>query len=280
MMRTVFFFIASLLFLSPANAEDQDLAKLFTQAGIEGTIVIASLDGDREFIHNDSRANQRFAVASTFKILNSLIALEEGAISGKDEILVWDGTHYDFPDWNHDQTLASAFKVSCVWCYQELARRVGPEKYRTYIHKLQYGKLREPFDGTAFWLDGSLTISAKEQVDLLRKIIQRTLPFRTSSYDTLREIMVMENTPTYTLRAKTGWATRVTPQVGWYVGYIERAKETWIFATNLEVRSKKDLPLRQQLTRASLQAKGIIEESLAGSRPSQQNLPDLVGEVR
>jgi len=258
-MRTILFFIASLFFLSPANAEDQDLAKLFTQTGIEGTIVMASLDGNREFIHNDSRAHQRFAIASTFKILNSLIALEEEVISGKDEILKWDGTKYDFPDWNRDQTLASAFKFSCVWCYQELARRVGPEKYRTYLHKLHYGELHEPFNGTTFWLDGSLTISAKEQIDFLRKIIQRTLPFRASSYDTLRKIMVMESTPTYTLRAKTGWAMRVTPQVGWYVGYIETAKETWIFATNLETRSEKDLPLRQQLTRASLQTKGIIE---------------------
>lgn len=258
-MHLVLFSFITLFALSPANAEDQDIAALFSKEGVEGTVVISSLDGSRTFIHNDARASQRLAVASTFKIFNTLIALEEGAISGKDEVLVWNGTKYDFPDWNHDQTLASAFKVSCVWCFQQLARRVGKEKYPAYIHKAAYGELREPFEGTTFWLDGSLTISAKEQIDFLRKIIQRTLPFRASSYDTLREIMVVESTPTYTIRAKTGWAIRVTPQVGWYVGYIETAKEVWLFATNLAVRSEKNLPLRQQLTRASLQAKGIIE---------------------
>jgi beta-lactamase class D len=59
--------------------------------------------------------------------------------------------------------------------------------------------------------------------------------------------------------AKTGWATRVNPQVGWYVGYIETTTDVWFFATNIEVRDEQDLPLRQQLTRDALQAKGVIK---------------------
>lgn len=258
-VQRLLFFILPLFLLSQARAEDKDIAALFAKEGIEGTIVIASLDGTREFVHNEARSTQRLAVASTFKILNTLIALEEGVIAGKDAVFVWDGKTYEFPDWNRNQTLESAFKVSCVWCFQELARRVGVEKYRAHLRQIGYGELHEPFEGTTFWLDGSLTISAKEQVEFLRKILLRSLPFKASSYDTLGEIMRVEQTPAYTFRAKTGWAVRVTPQVGWYVGYSETAKETWLFATNLTVRSEKDLPLRQQLTRSSLQVKGILE---------------------
>ncbi|MBM4259735.1 MAG: class D beta-lactamase [Deltaproteobacteria bacterium] len=259
-MHKVLLLILSIVSLSSAHAEDTDLAALFDKEGLNGTIVIASLDGSREFIHNDARANTRLAVASTFKIFNSLIALEEGVVT-KDEVLLWDGTMYEaFPDWNRNHTLASAFKASCVWCYQELARRVGAQKYPPYIKQAAYGVLREPFEGTTFWLDGSLTISAKEQIEFLRKVIGRSLPFKPSTYETLREIMVMEKTPEYTIRAKTGWAVRVSPQVGWYVGYVEAANnEVWVFATNIEMRSEKDLPLRQQLTKASLQVKGIIK---------------------
>lgn len=101
-------------------------------------------------------------------------------------MLKGDGRTYEFPDWNRDQTLESAFKMSCVWCFQELDRRVGAEKYRNYLRKSAYGELREPFEETTFWLDGSLAISAIEQVEFLKKVYQRSLPFSPSSYETLQ----------------------------------------------------------------------------------------------
>lgn len=254
-------FIAFLAFLVsvPAIAEDQTIAKLFSQEGVVGAIVISSLHNGKTFIHNDPRAKQRFSAASTFKILNTLISLEEKVIYGKDDVLKWDGHIYNFSDWNRDQTLESAFKVSCVWCFQEFARRVGAEKYRNYLRTSVYGELREPFEETTFWLDDSLQISAIEQVAFLKKVHLRTLPFSASSYETLRQIMLVEQTPTFTLWAKTGWAARVKPQVGWYVGYVETPKDVWFFATNIEIRNEKDLPLRQKLTKEALQAKGVIE---------------------
>lgn len=240
-------------------AEDRAIAELFAQRDIIGTMVVSSLRGGQTFIHNDLRANHRFPAASTFKILNTLIALEEKAISGKDDMFNWDGHIYAIPDWNRDQTLESAFKVSCVWCFQELARKVGAEKYRNYIRNSAYGELREPFEASTFWLDGSLEISAMEQVEFLKKVYQHSLPFSMASYETLRDIMLAEQTPVFTLRAKTGLAGNPKPQIGWYVGYVETNNNVWFFATNLEIRDEKDLPLRLKLTREALQAKGVFE---------------------
>lgn len=258
-MSKLIFSLLILLRSVPSFAEDQLLARLFSQQGVEGTMVISSLRDGVTFVHDDVRANQRFSPASTFKIMNTLIALEEKVISGKDDVLKWDGQIHDLPEWNHDQTLESAFKVSCVWCYQELARRVGARKYPGYLRKAEYGELREPFNETTFWLDGSLQISAVEQVSFLKKVYLRTLPFSASSYETLRQIMVVEKTPTFTIRAKTGWATRVKPQIGWYAGYVETPKNVWFFAMNIVTRDERDLQLRQKLTRDALQGKGIIE---------------------
>lgn len=249
----------ALLWSLPAVAEDQALARLFLQQELNGTIVISSLRDGNIFIHNDLRSNERFPIASTFKIMNTLIAVEKRAVSGKDDLLKWNGEIYNFPDWNHDQTLESAFKVSCVWCFQELARRVGADKYRNYLRELEFGELNEPIAETTFWLDGSLQISAVEQVNFLKKVYLRTLPFSMHAYETLRQIMLVEQTPSYSMWAKTGWATIAKPQVGWYVGYIETPGDVWFFAMNIEVGDKKDLPLRQQLTRDALQAKGIIK---------------------
>lgn len=241
-----------------ALAEDADLMTLFTTEGITGTLIIAPLQGGTIFVHNNQRASHRFPVASTFKILNTLIALEEHVVRD-DETLRWDGIEREFQDWNRDHTLESAFRTSCVWCYQELARRIGADNYRGYLERVDYGALSEPFDLTEFWLDGSLQISAAEQIEFLRGIYLRELPFSASAYDTLRHLMLTEQTPSYTLYAKTGWAARSNPGIGWYIGYAEMTNGPWFFALNIDVHDTGDLPLRQKIVRSALYAKSIIQ---------------------
>ena len=258
-MRPIFTLLIAMSFSAPVHAEDPDIARLFSEASVEGTMVIATLDSGETYVHNEARAERRFPSASTFKIFNTLIALEEGAVSGLDEVIRWDGRAHDLPDWNQDHTLKSAYAASCVWCYQELARRIGADRYRAHLAGASYGQISEPFEETAFWLDGSLTISAREQVSFLRQVILKALPYRASSYAGLREVMLSEQGEDYSLRAKTGWAARSTPQIGWYVGYIEKSGVTWIFAMNMDMHGKAGLPLRQELTLASLKVKGIIE---------------------
>jgi beta-lactamase class D len=251
----------ALLFLGLSgvtHAEDVDIARLFAKAGVEGTLVIESADTGQRYVHNEARAKQPFTAASTFKVLNTLIALEEGAIAGADEIIPWDNTRYEIEDWNRDQTLKSAFQVSCVWCYQWLARRVGAADYPPYIRQAHYGQLREPFNGTEFWLDGSLTISAEQQIGLLKRVTARSLPYRKSSYDTLKTVMLTEVSEHYRLYAKTGWAARSTPGIGWYIGYVEVEGNTWLFALNLDTSAITDLPQRQQIALGALRAKGIL----------------------
>lgn len=247
MIKKPWWLLLIAFYLPMSYAEDDELAKIFQAAGANGTMVIANLDGTRQFVHNDSRANTRLPAASSFKILNSLIALDEGAITGPDEVFVWDGHHYDIPDWNQNHTLTSAYKVSCVWCYQVIASRIDPKTYQAQIQRAGYGQLVEPFDQTHFWLDGSLKISANEQVEFLRKLVNRSLPYKPTSYDTLRDIMIVEKSDAYTVRAKTGWATSSTPQTGWYVGYVETKNGTWLFALNMDIADKSQLPLRQQV---------------------------------
>ncbi|SMF93783.1 beta-lactamase class D [Methylomagnum ishizawai] len=249
-----------LLFPLAASAEDRQIAGIFAQYHAEGTLVLSALHSGKTYLHNDIRAERRFSPASTFKIPNTLIALETKASTGPDDTFKWNEQTYDFPDWNHDQTLASAFKVSCVWCYQELARRVGAEQYRDYLRRMDYGHLQTPFETTTFWLDGSLQISPLEQIAFLKKLYRRSLPFGAAAYEGLRQIMLAEATPDFKLYAKTGWAARMQPQVGWYVGYVETLSEVWLFALNMNIHGEQDLPLRQKITREVLAAKGILKK--------------------
>jgi beta-lactamase class D len=246
------------LIAGTSHADDADLAELFKDRGVEGTMVISSLDGKMNYVHNNPRSETKFVPASTFKIPNTLIALEEGAIKNEKEVIQWDEKDRGFDAWNKDQTLETAFPVSCVWFYQELAQRVGSEKYSTHLKKLGYGNEKIGPNVTTFWLEGDLKISAKEQINFLKKVYEDSLPYSKGNIKLLKKIMIVEENPQFTIRAKTGWATRSDPQQGWYVGYVETKGQIWFFATNLEIRKKGDETFRKEITMAALKTKGIL----------------------
>lgn len=237
----------------PAYCEDKDLAKLFTDNGVSGVIILSDLSGAKTYISNNNRAKESFVTASTFKIINTLIALEEGVVTKKD-VIKWDGKDTGIEACNRDQTLDTAFKSSCVWCYQNFAQKIGKARYQEYFKKIDYGTGLPTPELTTFWLSGDLKINAIEQVTFLKKLFHKELPFSDGSFETLKKIMVVEKTQTYTLRAKTGWSKRI----GWYVGYVEAKDNVWFFATNIDVNNPDDLRFRQQITLDALKLKGII----------------------
>lgn len=240
-------------------AEDASIAKLFDDETIVGTMLIESLDGTKRYVYNNVRAMTPLLPASTFKIPNTLIALQEGVVSA-DSNISWDGVERTVRAWNQDQNLKSAFKSSCVWCYQLFARNIGIEKYNEYLKKLHYGNEKTGHNVERFWLDGELRISAYEQIAFLKKLYKNELPFLQEHIDLLKSIMIDEQGKDYTIRAKTGWAVpKDAEHHGWYVGYVESSKGVYFFATNLIIESADELPLRKLMTVQALKNKGIVE---------------------
>jgi beta-lactamase class D len=237
-----------------------DFKAYFDSAGVEGTIVVLDLRRDQSFIYNRQRAETGFLPASTYKILNSLIGLETGVVRDADnQIFKWDGVHRDMPHWNEDQTLRSAIKYSVVPVYQQIARQIGAERMLHYVQAAGYGN--QDIGGATideFWLRGNLRISAVQQVQFLRRLHDGDLPFSKRSMEIVRDITVVEKTDAYTMHAKTGWGTSVTPQIGWYVGWVDRGDESYIFATNIEIKNENQLPARLSISRQVLHQLGII----------------------
>ncbi|MBH8555204.1 class D beta-lactamase [Nostocaceae cyanobacterium CENA357] len=236
------------------TAQNTDFGRHFRELGVEGSILIYDLNRDRFFQHNPQRNVTAFLPASTFKILNSLIALETGVISDEIAVLTWDGIQRSIPEWNRDLNMREAFKLSAVWFYQVIARRVGHERMQKWVAQAGYGnqKIGNKDDIDKFWLEGELRITPQEQIQFLRRLYNNDLPFSKRSLSIVKDIMVMEQTPDYTIRGKTGWVgftDNVKPEIGWYVGYLEKGKNVYFFSTNIDIRNQKDQSARIELTR-------------------------------
>lgn len=108
----------------------------FKEAKVEGSILIYDLNNNQRYQYNPRRNSTAFPPASTFKIFNSLVALETGVIRDEVAILTWDGINRELPQWNRDLNLRQAIRDSAVWFYQVLARRIGHERMQRYINKL------------------------------------------------------------------------------------------------------------------------------------------------
>ncbi|HMB96817.1 MAG TPA: class D beta-lactamase [Tepidisphaeraceae bacterium] len=254
-----------LAFLWPAAALGQaqpDLAKRFIDAGYpNSTMLVYDLRQDVYTTINPSRTDEMFLPASTFKIFNSMAGLETGVLQDENSVIKWDGVKRTPEIWNRDHTLQSAIQVSCVPYFQEVARRIGHDRMQHWIDAVGYGNQNIGGKIDEFWLDGDLRISARQQVQLLVRLYKNDLPFSQRTMDIEKKILINEQTPQYTLRAKTGWAQRISPQVGWWVGWVERSDgSAYFFAMNIST----DKPpanfadVRIQLTRAVLKDLKIL----------------------
>ncbi|HCA82683.1 MAG TPA: class D beta-lactamase [Flavobacteriales bacterium] len=228
--------------------ERKDWTEHFTSQGAaDGTLVIYDQQKGKYQVYNRQRMVDRFIPASTFKIYNSLIALETGAVKSEKETFKWDGFDRGNGNWNRDQDMAFAFKNSTVWYYQQLARKIGWVKMEEHIKSIGYGNKNIDGGLEDFWIKGKLRISAKEQVELLKKLQADMLPFKKEHMLTVKKIMIQEETENYILRAKTGWGEQDGKNIGWYVGYVEKPRkgskekqsDFWYFALNIDMDANR-----------------------------------------
>ncbi len=240
--------IAALNCPAQKSVKIADFGAYFTVHKVEGCFALYDVEKDQLTLSNPDRCKTGFLPASTFKIFNSIAALETGIASGKDFMIKWDGTDHGSTGWNRDHTLESAFKASAYWYYQEIARRIGREKMQLWLDKVNYGNKNLEGGIDQFWLMGSLRITPVEQTQFIAQLVKETLPFSKVNQQLIKEIMIEKDTVGYRLGAKTGWA--ILPDhtnIGWYVGYILKNGKSYTFATNIE--TKQQIPGFQQIRR-------------------------------
>jgi beta-lactamase class D len=234
-MKTASVFAVMLLLICTRYAAAQDLSKHFE--GIHGTFVLLNSATGQYVRHDTKRAAERFPPCSTFKIPNTAILLETGAARHKDHLLKYDPALKQSEYWAHDQTLESAFRTSALWYYQVLASQLGLAVETKYVQQFRYGNQSTAGGvdlASPFWIDGSLRISANEQVEFLKNFYEAKLGLSERTTRLTREIMVAEHNDRWRLSAKTGVCQPTGEDATlWYVGYVERGKAVYYFAMQM-----------------------------------------------
>jgi beta-lactamase class D len=230
---------------------------------VPAAVFVRRVSDGAEFNGGGARVDARFVPASTFKIPNTLIILGTGVIVDVDrDVIAWDGVERGGA-WDQDQTLRSAFRRSAYWAYSHLAQQVGHDRVRSAVIAFGYGdeNVGSPQDVGRFWLEGPLTVTAREQVGFLSRLHARSLPVAPEHADLVVDLMEIEVTERGTLRGKTGWGrAEEGPDIGWFVGWFESADDTWIFAMNIDMTDPpRHRALRRTVVEDVLAALGAIE---------------------
>lgn len=215
-----------------------ELTKYFHDCQVEGSIVIYDRDQDKWIVNDTSDIYKGTLPASTFKILNLLIALETGVIDDEEEVIHYKGnvdtTRYGYrPGTYRDMTVREAFEASAVWVFLDLAEKIGKDTYREYLQKINYGNQHLDTTDLDFWNIGELAISPMDQVKFLIALYEGKLPFSQKNIDIVKDVMLTEIGSDYTVHGKTGWTRQDGMNIGWWIGYVERGKSVYFFATRI-----------------------------------------------
>lgn len=243
---------------APVVEVHDELSAVFDQAGTKGTFVLYDANRGRTVMVDRSRAQRPLIPASTYKIPHSLIALETGVVKDTNEVIPYGGKPQPVKDWERDMNLRDAVRVSNVPVFQEIARRVGAGREREWLVRLGYGNAEVGSKVDRFWLDGPLMISAEAQARWLCGLARQELPASVGHQQAVRDILRIESTASYVLYGKTGWAIGTTPQLGWWVGWVERGTDRYCFALNMDINTDADAPKRITLGRTLLQRLDVL----------------------
>ncbi len=201
--------------------------------------------------------NVRDTPCSSFKIILALMGYDSKILKNK-ETPTW-AFKKEYPDyiesWKTFQDPQSWIKNSCVWFSQVLVTQLGLEKVQRYLALLEYGNQNMSGGLTNAWLGSSLKISPKEQVNFIQKMLRQEIPISSDAIQMTKSLLFVDELSTgYKLFGKTGFGNDANMQIGWFVGWLEKKEEIFVFAYN--IRGVKVNPA-QRIPRV----KKLLEES-------------------
>ena len=224
--------------------------------GINGAAVIYSPTDNCYQIYNQELALTQRSPCSTFKIISSLIALENGVIEPNDSTRTWSGETFWNEEWNKDINFSDAFHASCVWYFREIIDEIGKDLIQEELNRLEYGNCDiSDWEGrlntnnnnpvlTGFWIESSLLISPKEQVEVMEHIFGNNTDYSEETLERLKQVMLLseQSEADILFYGKTGMGKSYGIVVdSWYTGFADTADKRVYFCVYLGETDNKNV---------------------------------------
>ncbi len=184
-----------------------------------------------EKVINGARCEERTAPCSTFKLPLAVMSFDAGILRDENTSFLWDGRQRFLPVWNKDHTAQSWIQNSVVWYSQEVTKIMGMKKLKTYMTKFDYGNKDVSGSLTTSWLtpknkeEGTIRISAFEQISFLKKLWTNKLPASARAMTITQKISYLETSKNgFILSGKTGSGTigeNMDKRLGWFIAHVQ-----------------------------------------------------------
>ena len=216
--------------------------------GLNGTAVVYDASEGQYTVYNQELAETRRPPCSTFKIISSLIALENKIIIPENSTRTWSGEIFWNEDWNRDINFSEAFRTSCVWYFRQVVDDIGKERMQRELDKLRYGNCDiSDWEGTlntnsdnraltGFWIESSLLISPKEQTEVMERIFGDDSEYSQETQEQLKKVMLVEDQDAAELSiyGKTGQGATAEATVdAWFTGFADMEGKRLYFCVHL-----------------------------------------------
>ncbi len=224
--------------------------------GLNGTAVVYDASDRQYTIYNQDIAETRRPPCSTFKIISSLIALENGIIIPENSTRTWSGEIFWNEDWNKNIDFSEAFRTSCVWYFRQVIDDIGKDLMQKELDKLQYGNCDiSDWEGrlntnnnnralTGFWIESSLLISPKEQVEVMERIFGSNSDYSEETQNELKQVMLVpeQDGTDISIYGKTGLGVANDIVVdAWFTGFAESTTGNIYFCVRLGTTDGMDV---------------------------------------
>ena len=253
--------IALSAIVTPVYATDyaqQRIAHYFDEAHTTGVLVVKQNNQTMVYGNDLKRSKTEYVPASTFKMLNALIGLENNKATTT-EIFKWDGKKRAYPTWEKDMTLAEAMKLSAVPVYQTLARRIGLQLMQSEVKRVGFGNTNIGKQVDNFWLVGPLKITPIQEVNFVDQLAHQTLPFKPQTQEQVKNMLLIAQKNGSSVYAKSGWGMDVSPQVGWLTGWVEQPNGRIVsFSLNIQMQNNMQPTIRNEIVMKSLEDLNIL----------------------